>query len=278
MNGKVLFTNDLDYEVNKIQSGSQGCGRKFYIYSTPLVDLKKLKEKLPEFSFIELKEVLNPENSHLFHENIEQDFFVLKCLRFSRVTDKNVEFLQTALKGYKLVVDVHPFLEKKDLYWSYFLWSFFDRNLMGYPHAYAFKSATEKREMDLVELSKKVAPGTQTTIHTVFGEDIQIKRIALCEQMHRDYKDLKKALFEKETVPFIIIGKLKRFLKEKIPELSDGFDLLNLGKVYKQYLGGERSLVISDAKVDIYLEKEFWSYIQRVNSFMSAIWDCSHVR
>lgn len=276
MNGHVLFTDDLEIECARILEMSHGYKRKFYVYSSPLADLDRIRNSLPGFGFIELKKALFPENSILFHGNSAQDFFVLKCLRFSRITDKNVELFQTGLKGYKLVIDEHPFMEKKDIYWGYFLWSYFGKGLMGYPHCYAFKNATEKKEIDFRDWSGRVSSATSSTIKEVFKGDVQIERIELGEQIHEEYQELKKELFEKETASTVIIGRLKRFLNSKEPRLSDGFNLLNLGKIYRQYKGGERSLVVSDAKVDKYLEGEFWTYVRAVNGFMSSIWDCTN--
>jgi hypothetical protein len=187
---------------------------------------------------------------------------------------------QTVLKGCKLVIDTHPFLGKKDVCWCYFLWSFFDKSLLGYPHIYAFQGAKTVDGVDPFDctmLARKVASSTETTIREVFQDDIKTERITLDPGMMDAYQELKERLFNEDIRPWLIVRKLKKFVNDQIPHLRDGLDLLSQGRVHEQYKGGQRLLVVSDAKVDLFLEVEFWKYINRVNTFTRTLWESQEI-
>ena len=194
--------------------------------------------------------------------------------------DRNIEMYQTFLRGYKLIIENHPFLGKRDVHWCYFPWSFFNKSLLGYPHSYAFQRAKivdGKDPFDCKMLAEKVVLHTETTISKIY-EDIKTVRIILNETIKEEYQELKKTLFATETLSYRIIYKLKKFINEKVPELGKGFDLLNLGRLHDRYLSGERSLFVSDAKVDVYLESEFWKSVNSANLFMESLWGCCGVK
>lgn len=278
--GIVLFNEDIDYEIDKIKSLSECYRRKIYVYSNRMRDTENLKKKLPGFLFIKLKEIYSPNNSLIFDDNSPSDFFIIKKPTLSKITDKNIEAFQDRLEGYKLVIDDHPFMTKKDIYWSYFPWSFFNRSLMGFPHCYSLKRVVEFGDKNSVSseiLAKKISSGTETTMRRIYEEDFKFNRISICSSVAGEYQKLKKKLFEEETGPRRIIFKLRKFLKDKYPELGEGVDLTDLGKLHKSYKSGCRSVWLSDAKVDNYLEKEFRDHIRAVNSFMETLWNERYV-
>ena len=271
MTGKVFLNKDFDKELNKIQELCKGYSRKFYIhgYST---DVSFFSNSLQDFVFIDLKDLLKPQNINVVTDNNEKDFFVLKKLRFNDILDRSVEVLQS-LKGFKLVVDDHPYMGKGDMSWSYFLWSFFDRSLLGYPHIYAFQTALKKSMPALDELALKVSSKSDTTLKTIYEEDIITEKIELTSEVKKEYSALKTELFKKYNSALLIIRELRMFLKNKNSQMNRGFDLLKFSRIHEQYLKGCKVLVISDAKVDVYLEKKFWEYIKGVNLFVSTLWN-----
>ena len=273
MKGKVIFSNDVSIEVDQINSLSKGYLRKFYIYGNCSVD--EIKIFLPDFLFIKLQDIINPENITVVVNNTAEDFFVIKNLRFSDVMHKGVDRLQL-LKGYKLVIDEHPFLGKFEIYWCYFLWSFFDRSLLGYPHCYAFQTFLKNNSVNCSELAKKVSSKTECYIKKIFFNDIVVKKIPVCNDVSKGYQDLKEKLFEQVNTPKAIIKGLKRYLDQQMPELKTGFDLMFPGRIYDQYKKGLRTLIISDQKVDLYLESEFWGYIKNTNLFIETLWNQQH--
>lgn len=278
MKGRVILTDDLNYELNKINKYSEGYGRKFYVYGKKCPNIDTIKDSLPDYTFVPLERTMDPVNISMFMDNSENDFFVLKYPRLNDIMDRNIDMHQTALKGYKLVVEEHPFLTKRDVYWCYFLWSFFDKSLLGYPHCYAFqgaKSVGDVNPYDCSMLAKKVAVSTDTSLQEVFHDDIIVKRIELSEGIKKDYQVYKKQLFETESSPIILTRKLKKFINDRIPDLKKGFNSSYLFRVYGQYKSGERTLVVSDAKVDDLLEKEFFKYINNVNEFVRTLWDAT---
>lgn len=278
MSGKVLFTDNLDYEINAILNLSKGYSNKFYVYGKNCRNIDEVKDRLPEFVFFEMCKTRDPTNIRMFTENSDKDFFVLKYPRLNDIMDRDIDMHQTVIKGYKLVVENHPFLGKRDVYWCYFLWSFFDKALLGYPHCYAFQRAKNignVNPFDCELLAKKVSSATETSLKEVFKEDIKINRVALEDPLKVEYQEYKKLLFDTETSPTIVIRKLKKFVNDNVPVLKEGFDLSYLFRVHDQYLSGERVLNVSDAKVDVYLESEFWNYINNVNTFIRTLWDVS---
>jgi hypothetical protein len=212
----------------------------------------------------------------MFTENSPQDFFVLKRIRFNDLMDRDVEMYQTILKGYKLIIDNHPFLGKAHVFWLYFPWSFFNKSLLGYPHSYAFRDTKGIDAYNCVTLARKISSATETTMKTIF-EGIETERIALNMATHDSYREVKKNLFETKKHPLEIIKGLKDHINSKEPQLKKGFKLLYLNKVFNQYCGGERHLVLSNTKVDLYLESEFWKYINSVNVFMETLWHITHL-
>jgi len=275
MSGKVIFTNDRDFELSRILSLSNSALRKFYVYGEVCSDLSFFEGHLTDFVFLKLSDTFDPKYAGMISGNTESDFFVLKRPRLNDIMDKNVGMYQTVLKGYKLVVDNHPFLGKKDTYWCYFLWSFFDKSLFGYPHCYAFRGAKTTNGVDPYDcaiLAKKVSPATETTIKEIFLDDIKVERIALDDAIKCRYQELKKELFDTETRPWIIVRKLKKFVNDQSPCLRLGLSLIDQGKVFDQYKRGERKLMVSDAKVDTFLESEFWKYVNSANSFMRTLY------
>ena len=276
MSGKVLFTDSLDYEVKTILKLSDGYKRKFYVHGRQFKNIEEIKNKLSGFIFLEMDNTLDPANVVMFTDNSERDFFVLKYPRLNDIMDRNIDMHQTVLKGYKLIVEDHPFLGKRDIYWCYFLWSFFDKSLLGYPHCYAFQRAKTVNGVDpfdCIMLAKKVSSATETSLKEIFKEDIKINRIMIEDDLKSKYQEYKKFLFDTETSPIIVIRKLKKFVNGSVPILKKGFDLTYLFRVYDQYLSGERVLNVSDAKIDSYLESEFWKYINNVNTFIRTLWD-----
>lgn len=270
IDGKVLFTDNVDYEVSKIISLSDAYAQKIYVYgrNTSLVGIQG---RLPGFVFVRLEEILKPDNVNIFI-NYENIFFVIKCIRFSDIMDRNVDWLQMA-KGYKLVVDTHPFLGKGDVAWCYFLWSFFDRSLLGYPHCYAFQTDLKRNAPDYAALAMKVLPKTETTIEKIFYDDIIVQQYSLAQEIHEEYQIMKKQIFEESNTEREIIKRLKRFVNDKCPDLKKGFDLITFSRIFEQYQKGLRLLTVSDLKVDAFLEMEFWSYVKNVNTFMGTLWN-----
>lgn len=270
MNGSVLFTNSVDFEVRKILSVSSGSKRRFYIYgSCPSLD--ELKQRLPDFVFVGLRYLLEPHFIKIFIDNSDSDFFVIKCLRFSDIMHRGVEKLQLS-SGYKFVVDNHPFMGKSEIYWSYFLWSFFDRSLLGYPHCYSFITALKNNPFNITDIASRVISKTDTDIREIFDK-IEVKKIQVDIETKNDYQILKTKLFEEENSPLVISKKLRRFVIQKYPELKQGFDLLRLGNVFDQFQKGIRTIIVSNLKVDEYLENRFWEYINNVNIFMRTIYE-----
>jgi len=275
MNGKVIFTNDIEYELKRIRDISRNFLRKFYVYGSDFKDVSQIQSELHDFIFLGLRETLNPKYLTMFTDNKESDFFVLKYPRLHDIMDRNIEMHQMALKGYKLIIENHPFLSNSDVFWCYFPWSFFNKTLLGYPHAYAFRSAKTIKGIDPFDcsvLASKVTSASETTIQTIF-EDIKVGRVALDMETHTLYKEKKKELFETETSPKRIIKELKKFVNNRDNRLKRGFNLLNFNRIFNQYCQGERTLVISNSKVDIYLEAEFWKYINSANLFMKTLWN-----
>lgn len=271
MNGKVIFTDDIEYELKRIKEFSKDYVRKFYVYGKEFEDVFLFQTELKDFKFIKLSETMIPKNLTVFMDNTDKDFFVLKYPRLKDIMDRNIEMHQTALKGYKLIVEIHPFLGNSDVYWCYFPWSFFNKSLLGYPHAYAFMgNRYNMTQHDCTVLASKVASSTETTINKVF-EGLEIERVALDIESHELYKNLKKELFETQTSSKKIIKELKKFVDTRDVRLKGGFNLLNFNRVFYQYCRGERTLVVSDSKVDIYLESKFWEYINNVNLFMKTL-------
>lgn len=274
MTGAVLFTRDEEYEIDRIRDLSGGYRRKYYVYSGKRTNTEYHRRVLSDFVFFDMKETLYPQHVELFHKNTDRDFFVLKCLHITRIMDRNIDMHQRALSGYKFVIDEHPFLGKRDVHWSYFLWSFFDKSLLGYPHCYSFRDAKVVEGVDpfdCVALARKVAGATISTIGCIYQDDIQVERVKLSDSIHQSYQELKRRLFDTETSPRIIVQKLKRFVNGRELSLKRGLNLLDLNRVYSQYKKGERILRVSDAKVDSYLESEFWKHVSNVNSFMEAL-------
>ena len=274
-NGKVIFTVDFDFEISRIQDLSKGAGRKFYVYGKYCPDISPYQQVLPDFSFIKLEESYDPRNSFLLSDNCESDFFVLKYPRCREIMDRNIEMFQTFLKGYKLIVEEHPFIGKKEVYWCYFPWSFFNKSILGYPHCYAFQRAKFARGVDphdCAMLASKVADFTDTSIQVLFKDDIETKRVMLGDQIKEEYQSLKSKLFQDKLSPWAIIRDLKKFVNSRDPIFKRGFNLLNINKCYDQYKKGERLLLVSDAKVDAFLESQFRGYISNVNTFMKALW------
>jgi hypothetical protein len=270
MEGKVLFTDNFEIELSHIRSLSEHFLKKIYVYGRGALNVDYFKNKLPEFVFVKLEDVLLPANIYIFIDNADS-FFVLKCLRFSDIMNRNVEKLQL-INGYKLVVDNHPFLGKSDICWGYFLWSFFDRSLLGYPHCYAFQTFLKKGLIDYPGLAMKVLDRTETTLEKIFDNDIVVQRYPVSQEIRSGYQLEKKKLFESEDSSKKIIKKLRRFLLDKCPELCDGFDLITFSKIFDQYQRGCRVLKLTDQKVDEYLENEFWTYVNGVNLFMGTLW------
>jgi len=272
MKGSVLFTNNIDFEIKKIALISKDSNRKFYIYGNcPFLD--NIKHSLPDFIIINLRDILEPQFIEIFINNSESDFFVIKCLRFNDIMHRGVEKLQSLL-GYKLVIDNHPFMGKSEVYWSYFLWSFFDRSLLGYPHCYSFLTALKNNSYNIRDVASKVISKTDTDINEIFKKNkIEVKRVLVDKKAEDDYRELKSKLFEEENSHLIIAQKLKRFINQRYPELKNGFDILRLGRVFDQYLKGIRTLIVSNLKVDRYLEDRFWEYINNVNIFMRTIYE-----
>jgi hypothetical protein len=273
--GKVIFTSDKDYEICRIKELSFGSHKKFYIFMNKFEYEPFFRAALPDFIFIPLKLTRSPQFSSMFVDNTQSDFFVLKNIRFSDLMDRDIEMHQMVLKGFKLIVDNHPFMGKSEVFWSYFLWSFFDKSLLGYPHSYAFRDAKAPEGIDPYDcqmLAKKVSIATETTIKTVFS-DIAIERVALDVQAHQDYQILKRNLFETKTSAFEIVKGLRSFVVSKDSRLKTGFKLLSLNKVFDQFCQGERLLSVSNSKVDVYLEQKFWKYVNNVNTFMETLWN-----
>lgn len=273
VSGKVILTDSISYEISTIRALSEGHVRKFYVYgSGSSVDV--IKEAFPDFVFIEQKKIRHPESHDLFVGNTSDDFIVLKRLRFCRIMDRDIDMLQTVVKGYKAVVDDHPFMGRSEIYWSYFPWSFFDKSLLGYPHCYAFQRARVHDGQDPFDckmLAQKVSKATQSTLDCIFKDDIEIQRVSMDDESKVLYQDLKKRLFGEETSPKVIIRRLKGFVQDRFPQLSEGLDILNLSKVHDQYRSGIRVLKLSDSKVDVHLESEFWKYIFAVNLFVGSL-------
>ena len=275
MSGKVIFTKDLNYEVERARALSIGFLRKFYVYSDYFTEVDKVRSLLPDFLYIPLSETFSPKYSFLLRDNTEKDFIVIKYPRFSDIMNKNIGAYQDTVKGYKLVIDRHPFLEKKDVYWCYFLWSFFDRSLLGYPHCYAFSRAKCHDGIDPLdpkEIASRVYRHTETTINNIYTDDFIINRVILDDVSKGMYQELKAKLFDTETKPSLIVSKLSNFVKSRDSNLRKGLNLVNLGGIYSAYEKGERRIYLSDAKVDEYLEGEFNKHVYSVNVFMSSLW------
>lgn len=273
---KVIFTDRQDVEIHYAREMSVGYKSKFYVYGKNFDGIEAIKEALSDFVFFPLEDTLDPKYGFMFSGNTPSDFFVLKHPRLTNIMNRNVEMHQTVLKGSKLVVDDHPFLGKKDVYWCYFLWSFFDKSVLGYPHSYAFRGAKIVGGIDPFDcrmLAGKVLPVTSTTIRRIYQDDIKVTRISMDAATKEAYEHEKERLFDIETRPWIIIRKLKTFINTMIPELRDGLSLINVGHVHEQYKKGDRDLIVSDAGVDTFLESEFWNHIRNVNTFMGALWD-----
>ena len=271
MKGLVFLTDNNSEELNRIKDLSEKFHRKIYIYGYT-TDISFFAKSLTDFLFIRLEDILLPTNIKVILENNEDDFFVIKRVRFHDVMNRNIETLQS-LKGYKLVVDDHPYLGKGDIAWSYFLWSFFDRNVLGYPHFYAFQTALNKISPNYSEIALKVLSRTETTIHSIFSEEsIITERVVLNSEVKEKYLILKKELFEKWGSAGQIIGDLKRFINAQYPQLKQGFDLIRFSRIHDQYIKGCRRLILSDVKVDGYLEGKFWAYIRNINIFMEVLW------
>lgn len=267
--GLVLLTDDQLYEVEKIRSLSGSYKRKFYVYGKDVFDLDYYRKALSDFSFVSFKETFEAKNSFLFSGNNTSDFFVLKHIRFSNIMDRNTEAFQTFLEGYKLVVDDHPFMGKKEISWSYFPWSFFDKSLLGYPHFYSFQRSGDLNPADI---ATKVKGSTDTTLKDIIDKDsIKVERIKLDADTKGSYQELKRDLFDKEIYSHAVIRKLRKFLQSRSPYLKKGFDLLNINKAHDQYKRGERYLFLSDAKVDIYLESIFNNYLDDLRIFMGVL-------
>jgi len=274
MNGKVIFTENTEYELDRIKDLSKGYNHKYYVYGEGFKDPFLYQQELSDFVFIPFRQTLSPNFTFLFVENSQSDFFVLKSIRFCDLMDRNVEMYQTVLKGYKLIVDSHPFLGKSSVFWLYFPWSFFNKTLLGYPHSYAFrdtKPSKQENPYDCSILAKKIAPATETTMKCTF-EDLKIERIALNRETHDSYQELKKHLFKVKKSPFEIIKSLKDHVNNCEPLLKKGLKLLYPNKTYGQYQEGERRILVSNAKVDLYLESEFLKYACNVNTFMETLW------
>lgn len=274
VSGKVIFTEDISYELKRIRELSKDSSRKFYVYGNEFKEIELVQSELRDFTIVALKETMDSKQMTMFTENTPDDFFVLKYPRIRDIMDRNIEMHQTVLKGYKLVIESHPFLGNRDVYWCYFPWSFFNKSLLGYPHAFAFKNAKiiDTDPFDCSELARRVAPFSETTIDCVF-KDINVERIALDLESHLLYKDLKRELFDTESSIKMIIKKLKKFVNTRDKGLKRGLNLLNFNRIYYQYCNGERALVVSNSKVDIYLESEFWKYVENANKFMKTLWD-----
>lgn len=271
MSGKVIFTNDVGYELKRIKEISKIYSQKYYVYGNDFKDILLFKTELKDFIFLKLKETMNSKNISVFVNNTDKDFFVLKYPRFSDIMDRNIEAYQTVLKGYKLIIENHPFLGHSDVYWCYFLWSFFNKSLLGYPHAYAFRgNIYNPNKYDCAVLASKVASSTETTIDEVF-KDIIVERVALDMESFDLYKNLKSNLFETQTSSKKIIKGLKKFVNTRDTRLKKGFNLLNFNRIFYQYYHGERLLMVSNSKVDVYLESKFWEYINNVNIFMKTL-------
>jgi hypothetical protein len=275
VNGEVFFSNDYFQEVGKIKNLLKGYLRKIYVYGYS-TDVSPFIQTFPDFVFVKLEDLLVPKNIKIITDNSENDFFVIKKMRFNDIMDRNIEILQS-LKGYKLVVDDHPFLGKGEVSWSYFLWSFFDRSLLGYPHYYAFQTALKKAFVDCSKIALKVCLKSETIIKKVFEEDIITERFILNSETMNRYFLLKKELFEKWDSSGRIIRGLKSFINQQEPRLKvAGFDLTRFSRIYDQYQKGCRKLVLSDASIDLYLEKAFWEYVKNVNLFMETLWNQCH--
>jgi len=279
VNGKVIFTSDVQYEILRIRDLSSGFIRKFYVFiDQKFENLNPFKTELSDFVFVPFSQTRSSPFISMFTDNSPEDFFALKNIRFSDLMNRDIEMYQTILKGYKLIIDNHPFMGKADVFWSYFPWSFFDKSLLGYPHSYAFRDARAPKGVDPYDcsmLAEKVAPATETTIKEVFS-NIITERVALAIPAHEDYQQLKKSLFDTKTSPYEIIKGLKNFVDSRDARLKKGFKLLYPNKIFNQYCEGERVLVVSNSKVDFYLESLFWKYIRNTNVFMETLWKILH--
>ena len=225
MTGKVIFTNDRDYELSRIQGLSRDFSRKFYVYGKDFENLAFFIERLTDFTFLNLKDTFDPRYSAMISCNSASDFFVLKYPRLNDIMNRNIGMYQENFKGYKLVIDNHPFLEKRDVYWCYFLWSFFDKSLLGYPHCYAFRAAKIVNGIDPFDCSiiaKKVSGVTETTIKEIFSNDLKIEHIVLDNNIKEEYQEVKKRLFETDRRPWIIVRKLKKFVNDRYRILNRG--------------------------------------------------------
>jgi hypothetical protein len=275
----VLFTDSIDEELDEIARLSAGAARCFYIYSPEAEsDIGYFRMALPGFIFVPLKETRSPKYAVLFAGNSPDDFFVLKQPRLSNIMDRDIEMHQIILRGRKLVVDNHPFLGKSDVYWCYFLYSFFDKSLLGYPHSYAFRDARTVGNFDPFDprmLARKVASATRSTKPTVFDEPITVHRVCLSPKEKADYAVLKELAFESEASPHRIIRRLKMFVDD-LPVMQDSggerLNLLSLGRVWGQYQRGVRRIVVSDSAVDKYLLSEWEQYHFRANTFLETIY------
>lgn len=277
MAGKVLLTEDISVEVSRAIELSSSATRKFYVYSRACTDVDRLKALLPSFTFIPLECTLNPEHTTVVIDNTPEDFFILKYIRLSDIMDKNVSMHQS-LKGFKLVVDRHPFMEKSEPYWCYFPWSFVSRSLLGYPHCYAARTAEGNGTLlDCISLATKVAPMTETTLRAPFEDDITTEKLSVDQDTFNAYQTEKLLLFEKGVTQRTATRQLKKLIDDRLPALREGFNTVNLGKVYGQYCNGVRRLIVSDMKVDAVLEAEFWAYIRNLNQFMETLWNLSKI-
>ena len=286
--GYVLFTKKTETELGELEKLVPQFDKVFYIYSKRITnDLDVVKSKYPNFEYMRMKAVTEPNNMQKLKEATKNDLIVIKNPRLGNIMDENVDFLQIVVKGYFFVVDDHPFMGKRKMFWFYFPWSFFDKSLLGYPHSYAFRDAEPTENYDPYDpdmLAQKVSSATKIDYKRFFNFEIEEVDYELTIEEHEEYQKLKEKLFEEEKDHRPIIRKLKEFVdktesKQKAVAQNFGHELnieYYVKRLYKKFREGQHLAkyykYVSDAKVDIFLNKRTTKYIENTNKLTEALW------
>jgi len=273
--GRVVYTRSLDTEIRVIQDVIDQYAGAFarYLYVHD-VSVEPPLMWLPEdFEFVAYQELLDADKRF---DRFEDNLIVVRGLRITKIPDKRLGVLQRS-NGFKLYMDSHPFCSKADVWYSYFAFSLFDKNLLGYPHSYAFRDAPEETDPYNVEkLAAKVAEVAETDMPFVFDVSvIRERQVALTPMEVAGYQALREELFETANTPLAVVNGLKRYVDAtdsmQAANSKMGLNLSNLARVWDQYNAGTREIVYSTAKVDAYLREQFWTYVQNANNFIRAI-------
>jgi hypothetical protein len=267
----VIFTQDPVKEVNEILARTQNsASRRIFVYGKHC-DVSTQRSLLPDWEFTVFEEAM--QNQWVLTNNTATDVFVLHHCHPAKVPDRNLGVYQTRAIGQKIVVEEHPFCGKAEPWYLYFPYSYIDKTLLGYPHCYAFRDARTPDPYNPVALANKLKSASVVDMQYVF-QDIQRVDVSLSETEHQQYQELKRSLFDTETTPKAIIRGLHNYVKQTTTYKKvkhKGLPLLDLNRLWAAYKAGNRQVVVTDAKVDLYLYGQLQDYVSRANAFMSEL-------